>query len=59
MVIHFRVSYDAQTFMVQGAQAFMAQAETYQYTFIRESCLWTDRSVLRVLSGIGKTSVGI
>jgi hypothetical protein len=34
MVIHFRVSYDAQTFMVQGAQAFMAQAETYQYTFI-------------------------
>ena len=34
MVIHSRVSYDAQTFVVQGAQAFMAQAETYQYTFI-------------------------
>ena len=34
MVIHFRVRYGAQTFMARDAQAFMAQARTYQYTFI-------------------------
>ncbi len=34
MVIHFRVRHGEQTLMARGAQAFMAQAKTYQYTFI-------------------------
>ena len=34
MVIPFRVRYDAQAFMAREAQAFMAQAKAYQYTFI-------------------------
>ena len=33
-VIHFRVRNGAQTFMARDAQAFMAQAKAYQYTFI-------------------------
>ena len=55
MVIHFRVRYGAQAFMARDAQAFMAQARTYQYTLImvfakgmfREGFeRGTDRSVL-------------
>ena len=34
MVIHFRIRYDAWTFIARGAQAFMEQAKAYQYTFI-------------------------
>ena len=34
MVIPFRVRYDAQAFMAREAQAFMAQAKAYQYTFV-------------------------
>ena len=33
MVIHFRIGYDAQTFIARDAQAFMAQAKAYQYTW--------------------------
>ena len=29
MVIHFRIGYDAQTFIARDAQAFMAQAKAY------------------------------
>ena len=29
MVIHFRIRYDAQTFIARDAQAFMAQAKAY------------------------------